>query len=72
MMLYQDKRSLKMLVVFYYKGKKISKAKAVEIFGKEKLNKRIKEAQEEFKNDPNVLNEWADGLVIEFVYQVFN
>jgi len=55
-----------MKTVFYFKGKKISKKKAEEIIGKERLFKRIKEAKETFMEDPYILNEWMDGLVIEF------
>jgi hypothetical protein len=55
-----------MKTIIKLKGKKISKKKAVELFGKERIDNRIKEAKESFINDPYELNSWMDGMEIEF------
>ena len=51
---------------FYYNGEKITKKKAIELFGESKLNTRIEDAKETFREDPNIQIEWMDGLRIEF------
>lgn len=51
---------------FYYKGKKISKKKAIELIGKERLEVRIKDAIATFIEDPFIVNEWMDGMEIRF------
>ncbi len=55
-----------MKTIIKLKGKKISKKKAIELFGKERIDNRIKEAKESFINDPYELNSWMDGMEIEF------
>ena len=55
-----------MKTIIKLNGKKISKKKAVELFGKEKVENRIKEAKESFMNDPYEINSWMDGMEIEF------
>ena len=55
-----------MKTIIKLKGKKISKKKAVELFGKERIDNRIKEAKESFMNDPYEINSWMDGMEIEF------
>jgi len=50
-------------------GKKISKKAACEMFGKEDMDKRIKEAREAFFEEPNEEISWWMGngmLTIEF------
>ena len=47
-----------MKTIIKLNGKKISKKKAVELFGKEKVENRIKEAKESFMNDPYEINSW--------------
>lgn len=47
-------------------GKKVSKKKAEELIGKEKLARRIEEAKETFMEDPFILNQWMDGMTITF------
>lgn len=47
-------------------GKKISKKAAIEKFGKERVESRIKEAKESFFKDPYELNTWMDGMEITF------
>lgn len=51
---------------FYLKGKKISKKKAIELIGKERLEARIKDAYETFMEDPYIVHEWMDGMEIRF------
>lgn len=51
----------------YLNGKRISKKKARELFGNEKVERRIEEAKESFMNDPYEMNSWADGMEIRFV-----
>lgn len=58
-----------MRTVITLDGKKISKKAAVEKFGKEKMDDRLKEAKEAFMEDPNEEISWWTGagmLVIEF------
>ena len=55
-----------MKTIIKLNGKKISKKKAVELFGKEKVENRIKEAKESFMNDPYEINSQMDGMEIEF------
>lgn len=50
----------------YLNGKKITKKKAVELFGNEKVKRRIKEAKESFMNDPYEEISWMDGMEIRF------
>lgn len=45
-------------------GKKISKKAAVEKFGKERIESRIKESIEAYYEDPMELNTWMDGMEI--------
>ena len=52
---------------YYYNGNKISRKKAVEIFGKDKIKRRDEEAVEVYKEDPLTLIEWMDGLEIRVV-----
>jgi len=50
-------------------GKKISKKAACEMFGKDDMDKRIREAKEVFFEDPNEESSWWMGsgmLTIEF------
>lgn len=42
-----------MKTVYKYNGKKISKAQAMEIAGKERFARMLKEAKEAFMEDPN-------------------
>jgi hypothetical protein len=56
-----------MKTVFKLYGKTISKKKAIEIYGKETIDYRIKDAKETFFEDPYTQISWADGLSIEFV-----
>ena len=52
-------------------GKKISKKAACEMFGKEDMDKRIRDAREAFSEDPNEKSSWWMGngmLTIEFLY----
>lgn len=46
---------------FYLDGKKVSKKSLVEMFGKESIDRRIKEAKETFRMDPNIENSWFMG-----------
>lgn len=57
---------MKMKIKFFIDGKKVSKKKAEEVFGKETIKSRVKTAKERFMEDPYILNEWADGLMIRF------
>ena len=50
---------------FYLNGQKISKAKAVELFGESTIAKRVKEAKETHAADPYTEISWMDGLLIE-------
>lgn len=55
-----------METLFYYNGEEITKEKAIDLFGESKLNTRIEDAKETFREDPNIQIEWMDGLRIEF------
>ena len=53
-------------------GKKISKKAACEMFGKEDMDKRIRDAREAFSEDPNEESSWWMGngmLTSEFRYR---
>lgn len=45
-------------------GKKISKKAAIEQYGKERIETRIKESIEAYNEDPMELNTWMDGMEI--------
>ena len=47
-------------------GKKITKAKAIEMLGKKRMEARIAEAKEDHEGDPLMLHYWMDGMMIEF------
>ena len=49
---------------FKMKGNPITKKKAEELIGKERLKKRIEDAKETFREDPNIEISWADGMEI--------
>ena len=53
----------------YLNGKRITKKKARELFGNEKVEKRIKEAEESFVNDPYEEISRMDGMEIRFVFK---
>lgn len=53
----------------YLNGKRITKKKARELFGNEKVERRIEEAKESFMNDPYEEISWMDGMEIRFVYK---
>ena len=53
----------------YLNGKRITKKKARELFGNEKVEKRIKEAEENFINDQYEEISWIDGMEIRFVFK---
>lgn len=55
-----------MKLKIYFKGKKISKKKAIELIGEKRLEERIKEAKQSFYEDPYELNSWMDGMEIRF------
>lgn len=42
--------------------KKISRKKAIELYGKEKIKKRTEEAIESYYDDPMELISWMDGM----------
>lgn len=50
----------------YLNGKRITKKKARELFGNEKVERRIEEAKESFMNDPYEEISWMDGMEIRF------
>jgi hypothetical protein len=58
-----------MRAIIYLNGKRITKKKARELFGKEKVERRIEEAKESFMNDPYEINSWMDGMEIRFVFK---
>lgn len=47
-----------MRVTMYLDNKKITKKKAIEIFGKEIIDKRIKESKEDYCRDRYEVNSW--------------
>ena len=53
----------------YLNGKRITKKKARELFGNEKVEKRIQEAEESFINDQYEEISWTDGMEIRFVFK---
>lgn len=53
---------------FYMNSKKISRKAAEELIGKERLEKRIKDAVETFREDPYIELSWMDGMEIRFEY----
>lgn len=53
----------------YLNGKRITKKKARELFGNEKVEKRIQEAEESFINDTYEEISWIDGMEIRFVFK---
>lgn len=53
----------------YLNGKRITKKKARELFGNEKVEKRIQEAESSFINDPYEEISWTDGMEIRFVFK---
>lgn len=53
----------------YLNGKRITKKKARELFGNEKVEKRIQEAEESFINYPYEEISWIDGMEIRFVFK---
>lgn len=53
----------------YLNGKRITKKKARELFGNEKVEKRIQEEEESFINDPYEEISWVDGMEIRFVFK---
>lgn len=53
----------------YLNGKRITKKTARELFGKEKVEKRIEEANTSFINDPYEEISWMDGMEIRFVFK---
>lgn len=55
---------LKMTI--YYNGKKVSKKKAEQLFGKQYVKDRIPEAINTFMEDPNTVIEWMDGMGVTF------
>lgn len=46
--------------------REFQKKKARELFGKEKVERRIEEAKESFMNDPYEEISWMDGMEIRF------
>ena len=64
-----ESEDIKMRTIITLDGKKISKKAACEMFGKEDMDKRIREAKEVFFEDPNEESSWWMGsgmLTIEF------
>ena len=53
----------------YLNGKRNTKKKAMELFGNEKVEKRIQEAEESFINDQYEEISWMDGMEIRFVFK---
>lgn len=53
----------------YLNGKRITKKKVRELFGNEKVEKRIQEAESSFINDPYEEISWTDGMEIRFVFK---
>lgn len=50
----------------FYNNKRISKKDAIKIFGKEKFERFLKEAKEEYAKDPYTELSFANGLRFEF------
>lgn len=55
-----------MKTVIKLNNKQISMKKAIELFGKETVKRRIDEAKDAFFEDPYELTSWMDGMSIEF------
>jgi hypothetical protein len=53
-----DQEVINMRVTMYLDNKKITKKKAIEIFGKEIIDKRIKESKEVYCRDRYEVNSW--------------
>lgn len=51
----------------YQKNIELTKKEASKLIGSVKLEKRIGEAIETFREDPNIECSWADGMCIEIV-----
>ena len=45
-------------------GKKISRKKAEELFGKDRVERRINEAIEAYMEDPWEISSWMDGMEV--------
>lgn len=45
-------------------GKKISRKKAEELFGKDRVERRVKEAIEAYMEDPWEISSWMDGMEV--------
>lgn len=56
-----------MKTIIYLNDKKISKKKAEELIGKERLKQRIKDAIQSHYEDPYELCSWMDGMEIKVV-----
>ena len=50
---------------YYLKGKKTTRKALEEMFGKEKVANRIKEAKKEWKVDSLIEMSWMDGMLLE-------
>lgn len=48
-------------------GKKISRKKAIELYGKEKIKKRIQDAIDSYYDDPMELVSWMDGMSMKVI-----
>ena len=57
-----ESEDIKMRTIITLDGKKINKNAACEMFGKEDMDKRIKEAKEVFFEDPNEECSWWMGI----------
>lgn len=53
-----------MKIIIKVNDKKISHKTAFEIYGKDRMANRIKEAIEQHCKDPLTVNSWADGMEI--------
>ena len=56
-----------MKVEIRVKGKKISRKKAIEEYGKERIKNRIQDAIDSYYNDPMELVSWMDGMTIKVI-----
>lgn len=57
-----ESEDIKMRTIITLDGKKINKNAACEMFGKEDMDKRIKEAKEVFFEEPNEECSWWMGI----------
>lgn len=48
-------------------AKKISRKKAIELYGKERIKKRIEEALESYYDDPLEIVSWMDGMSMRVI-----